>query len=126
MPEVCSLIWLALGGAFRSRVSLEAENTILRYQLNVLRRKSLAPGSRTMIAGSLSSCIAGFLLLPRCRCRSRARASLRNRHQGPSSMGFEDEAEQSLGRPCRRTNEISQRNKTCGIDRPGLSYGNFC
>jgi hypothetical protein len=32
---------LALVGAFRSRVSLEAENTILRHQLNVLRRKSL-------------------------------------------------------------------------------------
>jgi hypothetical protein len=25
-----------------------------------------------------------------CRCRSRARASLRNRHQGPSTMGFEE------------------------------------
>jgi hypothetical protein len=40
MPEVCSLIWLALVGAVRSRVSLEAENTILRHQLNVLRRQS--------------------------------------------------------------------------------------
>ena len=40
MREVCSLIWLALIGAFRSRVSLEAENTILRHQLNVLRRQS--------------------------------------------------------------------------------------
>ena len=40
MPEVCNLIWLALVGAFRSRVSLEAENTILRHQLNVLRRQS--------------------------------------------------------------------------------------
>src|SRR6202163_1450942 len=30
-----------------------------------------------------------------CRCRSRARASLRNRHQGPSIMGFEDGVEQS-------------------------------
>src|ERR1035438_2906461 len=38
-----------------------------------------------------------------CRCRSRARASLRNRHQGPSSMGFENEVEQSIGRPCRQT-----------------------
>ena len=36
------------------------------------------------------------------RCRSRARASLRNRHQGPSIMGSEDEAEQSLGRPSRQ------------------------
>jgi hypothetical protein len=40
MREVCRLIWLALVGAFRSRVSLEAENTILRHQLNVLRRQS--------------------------------------------------------------------------------------
>src|ERR1700691_5721162 len=40
MREVCSLIWLALVGAFRSRGALEAENTILRHQLNVLRRQS--------------------------------------------------------------------------------------
>src|SRR6267143_2283956 len=40
MREVCSLIWLTLVGAFRSRVSLEAENMIPRHQLNVLRRKS--------------------------------------------------------------------------------------
>ena len=40
MPEVCSLSWLALVGAFRSRASLEAENTILRHQLDVLRRQS--------------------------------------------------------------------------------------
>src|SRR2546427_7883754 len=46
---------------------------------------------------------------PQCRCRSRARASLRNRHQGPSIMGFEDEAEQSLGRPCRLTDSRSKR-----------------
>src|SRR6185436_6476133 len=25
------------------------------------------------------------------------------RHQGPSRMGFEDEAEQSFGRPCRQS-----------------------
>jgi|SRR4051812_32438895 hypothetical protein len=42
-------------------------------------------------------------------CRSRARASLRNRHQGPSIMGFEDEAEQSLGRPCRLEDSRSKR-----------------
>src|ERR1700688_4929895 len=40
MREVCSLIWLALVGSFRSRALLEAENTILRHQLNVLRRQS--------------------------------------------------------------------------------------
>jgi hypothetical protein len=32
---------------------------------------------------------------------SRARASLQNRHIGPSTMGFENEAEQSLMRPCQ-------------------------
>src|ERR1700730_9388914 len=40
MREVCSLIWFALVGAFRSRASLEAENMVLRHQLNVLQRKS--------------------------------------------------------------------------------------
>ncbi len=48
-----------------------------------------------------------------CRCRSRARASLRNRHQGPSIMGSEDEVEQSLPRPCRQTNGRSKR--TCEL-----------
>jgi hypothetical protein len=40
MRDVCSLIWLALIGLFRSRASLEAEILTLRHQLNVLRRKS--------------------------------------------------------------------------------------
>src|SRR5580698_7954825 len=44
-----------------------------------------------------------------CRCRSRARASLRNRHQGPSIMGFEDEVAQSFGRPCCRRDGRSKR-----------------
>ena len=39
---------------------------------------------------------------------SRARASLRNRHCGPSIMGFEGEVEQSIGRPCRQTNRRSK------------------
>src|SRR6202051_4837870 len=46
---------------------------------------------------------------PQCRCRSRARASLRNWHQVPSSMGFEEEAEQSFGRPCRQSNGRSKQ-----------------
>lgn len=40
LRDVCSLIWLALVGLFQSRVSLEAEILVLRYQLSVLRRKS--------------------------------------------------------------------------------------
>src|ERR1700688_3387412 len=50
MREVCSLIWLALVGAFRSRSSLEAENTILRHQLNVLLRKSPKRSTFGMLA----------------------------------------------------------------------------
>src|SRR3981189_2885288 len=40
MRYVCSLIWLALIGLFRSRASLQSEILTLRHQLNVLRRKS--------------------------------------------------------------------------------------
>ena len=40
MRDVCSLIWLALIGLFRSRASLQVEILTLRHQLNVLRRKS--------------------------------------------------------------------------------------
>src|SRR3979409_1358830 len=40
MRDVCSLIWLALIGLFRSRASQQAEILTLRHQLNVLRRKS--------------------------------------------------------------------------------------
>jgi len=47
------------------------------------------------------------------RCLSRARASLRNRHQGPSIMGSEDEVERSKGRPCRRFEGRSKR--TCEL-----------
>ena len=37
------------------------------------------------------------------------RASLRNRHLRPSRMGFEDEAVQSNGRPCRNARDRSKR-----------------
>src|ERR1700674_4894403 len=40
MRDVCSLIWLALIGLFRSRASLQVEILTLRRQLNVLRRRS--------------------------------------------------------------------------------------
>ena len=39
MSDLCRLIWYALIGLFRSRAALEAENLVLRHQLNVLRRK---------------------------------------------------------------------------------------
>src|SRR5262245_63280749 len=38
MRDVCILIWWALVGLFRSRSALEAENLVLRQQINVLRR----------------------------------------------------------------------------------------
>jgi len=38
MRAFCRLIWWALVGLFRSRVALEAENLMLRQQINVLRR----------------------------------------------------------------------------------------
>jgi hypothetical protein len=55
-----------LVGAFRSRASLEAENTILRHQLNVLRRQSpkrptFGMLDRLIFAGSFGSEGAGRL-----------------------------------------------------------------
>src|SRR3954468_14539666 len=38
MRDFCRLIWWVLAGLFRSRAALEAENLVLRQQLNVLRR----------------------------------------------------------------------------------------
>jgi hypothetical protein len=67
--------------------------------------------SASLIGRSRSS--AFRLSTRQCRCRSRARASLRNRHQGPSIMGYEDEVEQSFGRPCRQANGRSKR--TCDL-----------
>jgi hypothetical protein len=51
-----------LASTFKPKLRLEAENAMLRHQLMVLRRRvgGRASGSQTMIAGSLSSCIAGF------------------------------------------------------------------
>jgi hypothetical protein len=40
MSDLCRLIWCALIGIFRPRAALQAENLVLRHQLNVLRRKS--------------------------------------------------------------------------------------
>ena len=42
MGGLFKLIWWAVVGLCRSRISLEAENLVLRHQLNVLRRKSPA------------------------------------------------------------------------------------
>jgi ATP-dependent DNA ligase len=38
-----------------------------------------------------------------CSSATQADASLRNRHQSPSIMGFEDKVEQSHARRCRQT-----------------------
>src|ERR1700730_15881906 len=65
------------------------------------------------LIGRPGQALSGYPPL-QCRCHSRARASLRTRHQGPSIIGFDDEVEQSFGRPCRqcdcrfkRTNDLT-------------------
>jgi hypothetical protein len=42
MKDICSLLWRALLGLFRSRASLQAAVLTLRRQLNVLQRKEPA------------------------------------------------------------------------------------
>jgi hypothetical protein len=68
----------------------------------------MSAGMSASLIGRLGQALSGYPPL-QCRCRSRARASLRTRHQGPSIMGFEDEVEQSFGRPCRQCNGRSKR-----------------
>jgi hypothetical protein len=77
--------------------------TDAEYQLN-----AASSAMSASLIGRLGSALSGCPPL-QCRCLSRARASLRNRHQGPSIMGFEDEVEQSFGRPCRHANGRSKR-----------------
>src|SRR3979490_271318 len=60
MRDICSLIWLALTGLFRSRASLQAEILTLRHQLNVLRRKS---PQRLTFSGSDRLVFAGLYRL---------------------------------------------------------------
>ena len=49
---------------FRPRAALEAENLVLRHQLNVLRRT--AP-KRVALTASTGYCLSGFIAwLPRC------------------------------------------------------------
>ena len=63
MIGLLCFVLAVLASPFKSKLRLEAENAVLRHQLIVLRRKlhgRVASGSRTMIVGSLSSCIAGF------------------------------------------------------------------
>src|SRR5262245_63154983 len=77
----------------------------------VLARRDASLRRTDLVAslfGRLCQALSGYPP-PQCRCRSRARASLRTRHQGPSIMGFEDEVEQSIGRPCRQFDGRSKR-----------------
>jgi hypothetical protein len=75
------------------------------------------------LIGHLGQALSGYPPAP-VRCRSRARASLRTRHQGPSIMGFEDEVEQSFGRPCRQCNGRLKRTNelTSSIVPRGTSF----
>src|SRR2546421_2173674 len=75
------------------------------------------------LIGRLGQALSGYPPTP-VRCRSRARASLRTRHQGPSIMGFEDEVEQSFGRPCRQCNGRLKRtyDLTSSIVPRGTSF----
>jgi hypothetical protein len=43
MTDLCRLILGILGSRFKARATLEAENLVLRQQVNVLRRRSVKP-----------------------------------------------------------------------------------
>src|SRR5215469_6337307 len=60
------------------------------------------------LIGRLGQALSDYPPL-QCRCRPRARASLRTRHKALPSWGFEDEVEQSFGRPRRQHDGRSKR-----------------
>jgi hypothetical protein len=62
MGGLCKLIWWAVAGLFWSRTSLEAENLVLRHQLNVRCRKSPA---RIAFSGVDRRVFAGLYALAR-------------------------------------------------------------
>ena len=66
MKDVCSLIWFALTGLFRSRALLQAEILTLRHQLNVLRRKSPQRLTFTSIVLTTLSCSASGIFAIFC------------------------------------------------------------
>src|ERR1700688_2853558 len=95
-----------------------------------LRSASLEAGAGVGVAGE-NVCFSNrpfgvkrFQTIHPCnvRCRSRARASLRNRHQGPSIMGFEDEVEQSYGRPSLNGRSKQTYELTSSIVPRGTSF----
>jgi hypothetical protein len=105
--------WLELPDADLSAARAEA-----KCHLDASRSASgkLTRSESASLIGHLGSSTFRLPPPPQCRRRSRARASLRNRHQGPSIMGFEDEAEQSFSRPCRQQDQADSR--THLIHRP--------
>ena len=98
-----------------ARISMIARSISSNTRLDTLVRDHRLPVSQFSLATHGGSIHWGQALsdFPRLRRRhhSRARASLRNRHTGPSIMGFEDEVEQSLGRPCRQTDGRSKQTR---------------
>ena len=93
---------------------------LMAHRVNSRQRSSTSVAS---LIGRQGQALSDYPPL-QCRCRSRARASLRNRHQGPSIMGFEDEVEQSFGRPCRQCDGRSKRpnDLTSSIVPRGTSF----
>ena len=76
-----------------------------------------------LLSACLGQALSDYPLL-QCRCRSRARASLRNRLLGPSIMGFENGVDQSIGRPCRRTDGRSSGH--CDLTSSIVPRGTSC
>ena len=61
MSDLCRLIWCALVGLFRPRFALEAENLVLRHQLNVLQRKA---SKRVVLNNTDRLLLVGLYRLP--------------------------------------------------------------
>jgi hypothetical protein len=76
MTDLFKLILCILASRFKARATLEAENLVLRQQLNVLRRAN-AEATAPQQYGSFSICLALWLVSVRCAYRK-----LKSDHSG--------------------------------------------
>jgi hypothetical protein len=86
MIELCQLIWCGLIGLFQPRAALEIEVPALRYQLNMLRRKSPGiPGLGRENASKLKT--GAYSIQNTLQIRPTSRAVVYNRSKVPLHSG---------------------------------------
>src|SRR6266550_2620590 len=121
MLAILHSLGMFVADLFKSRCLLEAENLFLRHQLSIALRRApprlrLRGGDRALLVAYVRFSNRPFGVK---RFQAIHHSSVDVAHglallfglgtKGPSIMGYEDEVEQSFGRPCRQCDSRSKR-----------------